>query len=95
MKATISSSGKLHGLVMPMKKSSQVCNKMRPRHEGYNLLKWQVPWFGPAHEENFTSTWNGNPMGVVWSTTLIPSPSLGSKTHATLIPYCALVSLRC
>ena len=24
---------------------------MKRRHEGYNLLKWQVAWFGPAHGE--------------------------------------------
>ena len=24
---------------------------MKQRHDGYNLVKWQGAWFGPAHEK--------------------------------------------
>ena len=51
MKVTLSSSGKWHGLIVPMKKRSKGWNKMQRRHEGYNLLERQVAWFGPANQE--------------------------------------------
>ena len=50
----------------PWKRVSRM-EQMKHRHEGYNLQKWQVAWFGPAHEEKLTSTSNGTTMGVVWS----------------------------
>ena len=77
MKVTTSSSGKWHGLVVPIKKRSQGCNRMKRWHEGCNLLKWQVAWFGSTHEDKATSTSKGNPMGLVWS-----YPSSGNSMGA-------------
>ena len=49
MKLVTSTRGKWDGLILPMKKRSHGWNGMKMRHECYNLLKWQVVWYGHAH----------------------------------------------
>ena len=51
MNVTTSSNGNGHALARPMKKTSQGWKKMKRRHETCYLVKRQVAWFGPAHEE--------------------------------------------
>ena len=51
MNATISSSGKWHGLVLLVEKRSQGWNNMKQQQEHYKLLRWQVASLGPTHEE--------------------------------------------